>query len=739
MLGWLREWGWPRGWRWPRWEGWRALGVWLGWGVLVGIVVLVGMGWPHPAQAGELPSLTPLLLRDRLEHPISVDGRSLVDLGGLDIDLRDLGPDALGTLFYTHLQTRLGKSRLGLRLDGAILHGDLDLTRLGLRVPFSGQALDALLTLPEQEQLQRDRRRSRQFSRLSRLLLLDDRARSSLQISVWRGPLSMAGTTVNGTVRLGSMFFLDRVRLSQSHITETLAAAASRFAQKLYLDQLRVDGATQFRNAIFLQGIRGDLAYWGGPLNWQGSLAEAGVNFYRATFAAPVQGERSQWNGSADFSQTIWQQSTSFARAQFGDALYLTEAQLNAPLSWRGSRFARPVNLRGATVQGSLDFTNATFAPGAYVNVAQLEFDPETAKLAGTPGQIGQLLVIPSLRGNETLLRSLIRNFRNLEQITDANQVSRTQAQLIAANLGQRLTGVDLNRATLAALVRIGIPGDAAEAVIQARQIHPLAAVLDLLSLDGMDLATYLRVRDRVTLQAPTRLLDWFATALHWVGLSALLLLSANGTNASLVLGIGTVAIAWFSGIFWLVDRLRRFRSPPVVPTRTETIWMAGSMAIALTLGIAVIAQSSDRPLLSLATLFGLIGPVPIALITQLYRQGRYHNHMQSSYFVENGELRQLQLLIARLPIIPRFFFYRDRYMPLLWDRRWNWLNYYGLSLNNWLKFGFNDVRLRDECVPGIVSALVWYQWSLGLVYVALFLWTLSRTIPGLNLLIYFS
>jgi hypothetical protein len=204
-------------------------------------------------------------------------------------------------------------------------------------------------------------------------------------------------------------------------------------------------------------------------------------------------------------------------------------------------------------------------------------------------------------------------------------------------------------------------------------------------------------------------------------------------------LGIGTVAIAWFSGVFWLVDRLRRLRPPPVVPTRTETAWMAGSMAIALTLGIAVIAQSSDRPLLSLATLFGLIGPVPIALITQLYRQGRYHDHMQSSYFVENGELRQLQLLIARLPIIPRFFFYRDRYMPLLWDRRWNWLNYYGLSLNNWLKFGFNDVRLRDECVPGIVSALVWYQWSLGLVYVALFLWTLSRTIPGLNLLIYFS
>ncbi|MDL5053988.1 hypothetical protein QQ056_10580 [Oscillatoria laete-virens NRMC-F 0139] len=72
-------------------------------------------------------------------------------------------------------------------------------------------------------------------------------------------------------------------------------------------------------------------------------------------------------------------------------------------------------------------------------------------------------------------------------------------------------------------------------------------------------------------------------------------------------------------------------------------------------------------------------------------------------------------------------------------DRRWNLLNYYDLSLNNWLRFGFNDIRLRDRAVPGYISALVWYQWSLGLLYMTLILWTLSRTIPGLNLLIYFK
>ncbi len=126
-----------------------------------------------------------------------------------------------------------------------------------------------------------------------------------------------------------------------------------------------------------------------------------------------------------------------------------------------------------------------------------------------------------------------------------------------------------------------------------------------------------------------------------------------------------------------------------------------------------------------------------MALLIRLYQQGRYHDLMDVSYFTEDGTFRQLRLLIGRLPVIPRNQTFRERYMPLLCDRRWNWLNYYDFSLNNLVKLGFNDIRLRDEHLPGIISALAWYQWSLGLIYITLVLWTLSRTIPGLNLLIY--
>jgi hypothetical protein len=111
---------------------------------------------------------------------------------------------------------------------------------------------------------------------------------------------------------------------------------------------------------------------------------------------------------------------------------------------------------------------------------------------------------------------------------------------------------------------------------------------------------------------------------------------------------------------------------------------------------------------------------------------------MDVSYFVEEGTERQFRLLISRLPIMPRYPFFRERYEPILWYRRWTWLNYFDLSLINFFKFGFNDIRLRDQHLPGLVSALIWYQWGLGLLYIGLLLWTLSRTIPGLNLFIYF-
>ena len=47
--------------------------------------------------------------------------------------------------------------------------------------------------------------------------------------------------------------------------------------------------------------------------------------------------------------------------------------------------------------------------------------------------------------------------------------------------------------------------------------------------------------------------------------------------------------------------------------------------------------------------------PIPGAIVFQLYRVGRYHQNLNLSYFVEEGTLRQLRLLIGRLPIVPLY------------------------------------------------------------------------------------
>jgi hypothetical protein len=222
------------------------------------------------------------------------------------------------------------------------------------------------------------------------------------------------------------------------------------------------------------------------------------------------------------------------------------------------------------------------------------------------------------------------------------------------------------------------------------------------------------------------------------LGLSLLLLLGNYGTNFSLVFAVGLIAIAYFSLLFWLVDRYRRLLPQPIVPNRYEIICVVSSYVLLTLFGIIIIMQTTDRPWLTLACLAIILLPVPAILLVRLYAQGRYHKLLNVTYFVEDGSLRQFRLMLGRLPIMPKFAFFRDRYEPILWEKRWNWLNYYDFSLNNLLKFGFNDIRVRDRHLPGIISTLVWYQWALGVLYIILLLWTLSRTIPGLNLLIYF-
>ncbi len=706
--------------------------------LVLGLGVVCGLGlatlvWAMPADASEEgpPSLTVERLRQQIEHPVLRDGKPTISLKNFTLDLRPEG--ALAGEFYRRLSAALQKTARppALDLSYAVVEGELDLTRLGLREPLYGNTLAPLLSEESQAQLRRDRNRLSQLGRLSQSLLIQQGG--AQQIYLIQGPLIALQTQFHGPVLGNDTFFLGRILAQGANFEQGVSLSGARFNQTVNFSGATFRQGIQAKGSIFFQSVRFDQSRFFQGSTFQGAEFKGEANFSRCLLTGDLNFSRIQWQGTADFARTLWQGTAFFLRSSFAKALFFTEARFEAPLMLRQARFGEPVNLRNAMLGAEADFGDALFQPQAYLNVSGMEFSVEQTPILGTPGKIGRVFSVPRLGGNETLLRNLERNFRQLEQISDANQIAYTTERLRLKDWGRRLFGANLNTASAEALVRVGLTPEQARAVVSRRQDQPFLTIDDVLGVAGVDLAAYVKVRDR--------LLAWGSRAvlaMRWLGLAGLIVLSRYGTSVGLVFGVGLMVIPLFALMFWFVDRYRRRAPNPIVPPLAEGLWLAGGGAVLFLLGLSDLLRTADYLLLTLMSVGVLTLPVPLILIGLLLKRGRYHNLMDQSYFVEDGSLRQLRLLIARLPIIPRYYFFRDRYFPLLLDRRWNWLNYLDFSLNNWLKFGFNDVRLRDQDVPGLITALVWYQWGLGLLYAILLLWTFSRTIPGLNLLLYF-
>lgn len=693
-----------------------------------------------PAEAA-IPSRTPLtleLLQTRLKTPSQSEGTRIIDLRQMIIDLR---PENAGfsEQFYRLIQAQIQRSAvpLGLDLSYSLVQGEFRFSELGLPSPLYGPALP-IFSETEQTQLARDRRRLSQLSQLSRSLLIQSQV-MPLQITVLRGPLTLTQTRFEGYASFGNTFFLGRVEAPGAVFTQTADWSETRFSRLTNFSNAVFQRDARFRSALFFSRARFSQVQFQGSVTFQSSEFQTSASFNQALFQQSANLTRSQWRDTADFSQTRWQATAQFDRSKFMQALFLSEAVFDQPVSFRQARFNQSVNLRGAAILNQADFADASFARGAYLNVANLQFDPRQARILGNPGQIGRVLTVPSLEGNETLLRNFVQNFRLLQAVADANDVQYTTEKLRLRQFQQHLSGTDLNTASTAQLMRLGFSAEQAASIQQARTDQPLRNVSDLLRLDKIDFATYVKVRDRLAVGQASTPLGWLLEAAKWLGLSFLLLLTRYGTSFWLVFGVGLIAVAHFGVLFWLVDRFRRLYPQKIIPTLDETLWMGSGFGFLTLAGLAAIFRVGESPWATLACLGLVILPVPAALLLLIYGRGRHHDLMTLSYFVEDGSMRQLRFLIGRLPNIPAYPGFRERFNPIVWDRRWSWLNYFDFSVNNQMRFGFNDIRLRDQAMPGALTSLVWYQWTFGIIYFGLLLWTLSRTIPGLNLLIYFK
>lgn len=719
-----------------------ALWVW----VVIGLVCWPQPAWAAIAQPEQVP-LTLDLLQERLRKPIQSEGLRIIDLQRLIIDLRPEN-SVFRDQFYELVRSQLQRpgTPIGLDLSYSLIQGDFKISPLGLRAPLYGQALSPIFTPAEQQQLQRDRRRLSRLSTLSQSLLVTPNLGnqvSPLQITVFRGPLKLTQTRFLGATDFTNTFFLNRVEAQGAQFLQGTDWFQTRFSQTASFVGALFSREARFRSSIFFARAEFNQTQFQAEANFQSSEFQATANFNQALFQQFANFSRLQFLGNADFAQAHWLDVVVFSKSTFGKSLFLTDATFDQAALFREVQFNRPVNLRGASIQERADFGYAGFARGAYLNVPGLRFDADRAKIIGNPGQISRVITVPTLQGNENLLRELVRNFRNQEQIPDANWLDYTRERLRLRELRQQVFGININTADVAKLVRLGFSGTQAAAIAQRRVEQPFRNLTELLTLANVDIATYINVRDRVIARdivSPGReVLSRIAIGFNCLGLSLLLLLSHYGTNFWLVFGVGLVAIAYFGVLFWLVDRWRRVVPTPILPSVPETIWVMTTFGLLSLCGLAAIFRTAEYPWLTLTCLGLLILPLPNILLLLLYGAGRYHSMMDVSYFTEEGTLRQLRIVVGRLPVIPRYEMFRERYLPILWSTRWNWLNYFDFSLNNLLRLGFNDIRLRDQHLPGLIAALVWYQWGLGVLYFSLLLWTLSRTIPGLNLLLYFK
>ena len=703
----------------------------------------------QPVWAAELqPQRTVLtleLLQERIASPIVNQGNLTVDLQKMEINLQPENKKFRDN-FYKLLQDILQKNGVkpvGLDLSDSIIKGDFIGSDLGLRTPLYAQGIAPIFTETEQSQLERLREVCLQSlaysvpnSKDCRSLLGKD-STTSTQISVFRGSLIFKKTRFKGKLEFNHTFFLQPVEAEGAMFNESTNLTESRFSRRVSFANANFRRQVDFGGSVFFDEANFKETEFKKNAEFKNTTFEDTANFSNASFQDIANFSRARWEGTTNFSKARFLEQIQFTKANFQEFLFFKETSFAQSVIFREAQFNLPVNMRGASILSQADFSDAVFAKGAYLNVPSLIFNSDKAKILGNPGEIGAVLRVPRLSGNQNVLRNLIQNFRQLQQIADANELEYSKQRLHLNYLTSRLVDANINDASKKRLINLGFSTIQAEAIIKRRQNQPFQVKSELLTLADIDEETFTQLASRFVVGETLTPAKWLLHTWRWLGLSLLLLLSGYGTNFYLVFGVGIIAIAFFSLLFWLVDRFRRVHPNQIVPTAYETTWMLGSFAISTLCGLIAIFRNTPQPLLTLACMTVIIVPLPSILLFRLYQKGRYHDLMETSYFTEDGTLRQLRLLIGRLPVIPRYELFRERYLPLLWNRRWNWLNYYDFSLNNLLKLGFNDVRLRDEHLPGIISTLAWYQWSLGILYITLVLWTLSRTIPGLNLLIY--
>ncbi|MGL5074586.1 MAG: pentapeptide repeat-containing protein, partial [Waterburya sp.] len=440
---------------------------------------------------------------------IQQEGKETIDLSNYIIDLSNSDSE-FSQQFYQKINNTISRASNPITIDfsHSIIRGDFKLNQLGIYSPVEAGALSSLFTPLEQEKIQ-------QY-----YPVVNNDGKQILKINILRNSFEFNETIFTGQVDSTNSLFL-----------QPLIAKAAIFQNSVKFNQSIFGKEVNFNEAVFSQNSNFFHSHFFAKSKFKRTIFQGITDFSNSQFEAVIEFNEALFEQLTDFTRCVFLQPVNFSKTRYRDRLILAKTKFLDALIFINSTFEKTVtlrdiyansiiNLQDAHLLNILDFSNAFLTPQARINASGLAFDDAEAKIIGETGRIGKFIVVQHIQGNETVLRNLIRNFRSLEQIADANYLEYQREQLRAKQISDRLTQ------------------------ILWQQIFTWS---------------------------------WLSLIPQWMGLKLLLLLGDYGTNINLLFNVGIMAIAFFSFLFWLIDRYRPFISQPMIPSRYEISVMVGS------------------------------------------------------------------------------------------------------------------------------------------------------------------
>ena len=382
------------------------------------LLLLIFLLFLHPTSVVadvETEILTPELLQARIQSPQLQDGIFTLNLTYLEIDLTPENNEFKED-FYRTLQNYLNRTDKvsGLDFSHSFIKGDFLSSRLGI-------------SITERKIIESNDKFSTQSpEKMSSVIL-------------FRGSLQLNESLLTGKVDFKNTVFLQKVEAKNSDFKKEINANNSYFGRKIDFSGSVFEENTNFNKTQFQEAAK---------FNQVQFLADSTFNY--SQFKQSADFSESTFNKVMNFSYTFWSNITKFTsincrdRILFSNSIFsgltsFSNATFEKSIAFRNTYFKDSISLKDVKLLGIMDFSNAEFLKEKAINIAGFAFDADTAKVLGNTGEIARYMYLNTIEGNETVLRNFIQNFRDSEQIPDANQLEYKKQKLRQQQLSEQI------------------------------------------------------------------------------------------------------------------------------------------------------------------------------------------------------------------------------------------------------------------------------------------------------------